>query len=123
MSTKPKQRPSDVELPTPIAIAMMTGRPELARIGLGELGRSGSRDELQKAAASMSDYAEALVRELQQERKNLQMMTKAVDDALGNMRGAINSVERVKKALASMGKGDSPEQVAADLKNTNGEEG
>jgi len=116
MSTKPK-RPSDVALPAPLAIALTTGRPELARFGMNELGATGSRDDLKAAAASMSDYAEALVNELQQERKNLTAMTKAVDDALANMRGAIRFVERVQKSLGEMSKGSSPDVIAETLRN------
>jgi hypothetical protein len=116
MTGKPK-RATDVEIPAPIAIGLMTGRPELAKFGMTDLGKTGSREDLQAAAASMSEYAEAMIAELQQERKNLTAMTKAVDDAVSNMRGALRFVERVQRALSDMSKGTAPDVIAERLRN------
>lgn len=67
-------KPAAYPLPTPISVALMTGRPELARYG----GEQGNRE--------FSDYAEGVVREIQAERENIQIMYNYMGATLDNMR-------------------------------------
>lgn len=95
------------QVPGPLGIALMTGRPELARyVGPDDV-------------EAISDYAEQLVVSILQERENYRKLLDAIEMPLQNLRGAVSSVERLREAVRLMDAGASPEAIAAELENPN----
>ncbi|HEY7235471.1 MAG TPA: hypothetical protein VH539_15055 [Gemmatimonadaceae bacterium] len=115
--TTPTTPTKDILVPAPLAVAMMTGRPELARITMQHLKATATPEEINAVIDQMSAYGEALTREVQQERDNVRQMEKAVAETVNNLKGALRFVERVQNALKSMRNGDDAATVAATLRN------
>ena len=111
-------------VPSPIAVALQTGRPELARIGMQSItAKDWTPERAEEIAKQISDFSEAMVRDLQRERENLAVMLSAVTDAKLNVKGALGTVMRLEEALVEMNKGADPETILAVLRNPNRDKG
>lgn len=105
-------------LPTPIAAALMTGRPEMARIGIKALGDTLTQEQIDE----LSDYAEAVVREIQAERAIVADMYEQIKVAAGNIKGALNTHNRIQEAFRLMRDNAGPEAVRQAISNPRWEE-
>jgi hypothetical protein len=105
------------KIPSPVAIALQTGRPELARIGI-QMGAAGLT---QAQIDELAEYAEALVHEIQREREVVTLMLNQVQNTLSNIKGSLFAVSRLEDALRLMQQGAAPEIVAQALTNPNTE--
>lgn len=105
--------PTQFIVPGPIAIALSTGRPELARIGIKVVADQLTQEQID----GLSGYAEALVREIQAERQIVGEMYEQLRGVTQQARGAINTFDRLEEAFRRMRNNEGPEAVREALRN------
>ena len=109
------QPTASMTIPGPLAVALQTGRPELARLIVNTKSGPLTAEE----ATQVSNFAEAMVRSIQEERDITVAMYDQVRVAIGNVRGALRTFDRIEDAFRIMSAGGDPIAVREALRNPN----
>ncbi|HKA65446.1 MAG TPA: hypothetical protein VKD00_06975 [Methyloceanibacter sp.] len=117
MTDIPRKPHRPVNMPGPIAIALMTGRPELARAGMEHILATAKGTPHEELATMLVEFAVECVRDIAAERDVMQSLLPSIQDARRNLQGAIGSVERLEDAIGLMVRGDDPESIREALKS------
>jgi len=108
-----------VHVPGPIAIALMTGRPELARVGMMPLIEEAKGTPYEALAEALVTFAAGCVRDIQTERDTFAVLAPALEAAEQNLVGSLNAVRRLSDAVRMMMAGQDPEAIREALKSNN----
>lgn len=101
------------KIPGPIAVALMTGRPEMASIGVMSMAKDLMPEHIEQFAL----YVENVVREIQAEREIQRIVSDAVHNAVTNLRGALRAMERLDDAMRTMANNGSADEIRCALNN------
>jgi len=104
-------------MPGPIAIALMTGRPELARAGMESILVEAKGTPHEALATKLVEFAVGCVRDIAAERETMQVLLPGIQDARRNLQGALGSIERLEEAIGLMVRGDDPHYIRETLKS------
>lgn len=107
----------EYEVPGPIAIALTTGRPEMARLGMESMLAQPTVENLTDVRKQLIEFAAGIVQDITNERQNVRVMIESMHNAISNVAGALNAMNRIDEALRKMNEGTSPEEIAEILKS------
>lgn len=99
------------QIPSQLAIALNTGRPELARL------QNVSQHDIEQ----INEYTVALVKEILAERQIVQVIHESMRQAIELTTGALNYFARIQNAIELMGEGREPQLIIDALENETAE--